>query len=45
MSDRPAGVPDLETRMHDVLAVMDAVGSTRAVHRAEHSPPVDTTIG
>ncbi|HEY9378521.1 MAG TPA: alpha/beta fold hydrolase [Jiangellaceae bacterium] len=31
MSDRPAGVPDLETRMHDVLAVMDAVGSTRAV--------------
>ena len=31
MSDRPAGVPDLETRMHDVLAVMDAVGSERAV--------------
>ena len=26
MSDRPPGVPDLETRMHDVLAVMDAVG-------------------
>jgi pimeloyl-ACP methyl ester carboxylesterase/DNA-binding winged helix-turn-helix (wHTH) protein len=31
MSDRPAGVPDLETRMHDVLAVMDAVRSRRAV--------------
>jgi pimeloyl-ACP methyl ester carboxylesterase len=31
MSDRPAGVPDLETRMHDVLAVMDAVHSRRAV--------------
>ena len=31
MSDRPAGVPDLETRMHDVLAVLDAVGSARAV--------------
>ena len=31
MSDRPSGIPDLETRMHDVLAVMDAVGSQRAV--------------
>lgn len=31
MSDRPAGVPDLETRMHDVLAVMAAAGSERAV--------------
>ena len=30
MSDRPEGVPDLETRMHDVLAVMDAVGSEQA---------------
>ena len=30
MSDRPAGVPDLETRIHDVLAVMDAAGSERA---------------
>ena len=30
MSDRPAGVPDLETRMHDVLAVMDAARSKRA---------------
>jgi len=29
MSDRPPGVPDLETRMHDVLAVMDAVESRR----------------
>ena len=28
MSDRPPGVPDLETRMHDVLAVMDAAGSS-----------------
>jgi pimeloyl-ACP methyl ester carboxylesterase len=31
MSDRPPGVPDLEMRMHDVLAVMDAVGSEHAV--------------
>ncbi|TIC88109.1 alpha/beta fold hydrolase [Nocardioides sp. GY 10113] len=31
MSDRPSGVPDLETRMHDVLAVMKAVDSDRAV--------------
>jgi pimeloyl-ACP methyl ester carboxylesterase/DNA-binding winged helix-turn-helix (wHTH) protein len=31
MSDRPSGLPDLETRMHDVLAVMDAVDSRRAV--------------
>ena len=31
MSDRPQGLPDLEVRMHDVLAVMDAVGSERAV--------------
>jgi DNA-binding winged helix-turn-helix (wHTH) protein/dienelactone hydrolase len=31
MSDRPSGVPDLETRMHDVLAVMDAADSGRAV--------------
>jgi len=30
MSDRPPGVPDLETRIHDVLAVMDAVDSRRA---------------
>ena len=31
MSDRPSGLPDLETRMHDVLAVMDAVDSERAL--------------
>ncbi len=31
MSDRPSGLPDVETRMHDVLSVMDAVGSERAV--------------
>ncbi|HZB48495.1 MAG TPA: alpha/beta fold hydrolase [Mycobacteriales bacterium] len=31
MSDRPPGVPDLETRIRDVLAVMDATGSRRAV--------------
>jgi pimeloyl-ACP methyl ester carboxylesterase len=31
MSDRPQGVPDLETRMHDVLAVMNATDSRRAV--------------
>ncbi len=31
LSDRPAGLPDLETRMDDVRAVMDAVGSERAV--------------
>jgi class 3 adenylate cyclase len=30
LSDRPAGLPDLETRMDDVRAVMDAVGSKRA---------------
>jgi DNA-binding SARP family transcriptional activator/class 3 adenylate cyclase/pimeloyl-ACP methyl ester carboxylesterase len=31
LSDRPHGLPDLETRMDDVRAVMDAVGSRRAV--------------
>jgi class 3 adenylate cyclase len=31
LSDRPGGMPDLETRMDDVRAVMDAVGSERAV--------------
>ena len=31
MSDRPEGLPDLETRIHDVLAVMDAARSERAV--------------
>jgi DNA-binding winged helix-turn-helix (wHTH) protein/pimeloyl-ACP methyl ester carboxylesterase len=31
MSDRPIGLPDLETRMHDVLAVMDATRSRRAM--------------
>jgi pimeloyl-ACP methyl ester carboxylesterase/DNA-binding winged helix-turn-helix (wHTH) protein len=31
MSDRPHDVPDLETRMHDLLAVMDAARSRRAV--------------
>jgi DNA-binding SARP family transcriptional activator/pimeloyl-ACP methyl ester carboxylesterase len=31
LSDRPPGVPDLETRMDDVRAVMDAVDSRRAV--------------
>jgi pimeloyl-ACP methyl ester carboxylesterase len=30
LSDRPSGLPDLETRMNDVRAVMDAVGSERA---------------
>ena len=30
MSDRAVGIPDLETRMDDVRAVMDAVGSKRA---------------
>ena len=30
LSDRPGGLPDLETRMDDVRAVMDAVGSERA---------------
>jgi class 3 adenylate cyclase len=30
MSDRVAGAPNLETRMDDVRAVMDAVGSSRA---------------
>lgn len=31
MSDRPRDLPDVETRMHDVLAVMDAARSGRAV--------------
>lgn len=31
LSDRPREVPDLETRMHDLLTVMDAAGSRRAV--------------
>jgi class 3 adenylate cyclase len=30
LSDRPGGLPDLETRMDDVRAVMDAAGSQRA---------------
>jgi pimeloyl-ACP methyl ester carboxylesterase/class 3 adenylate cyclase len=30
VSDRISGVPDLETRMDDVRAIMDAVGSERA---------------
>ena len=30
LSDRALGLPDFETRMDDVRAVMDAVGSTRA---------------
>jgi len=30
LSDRVSGIPDLETRMDDVRAVMDAAGSTRA---------------
>jgi class 3 adenylate cyclase/pimeloyl-ACP methyl ester carboxylesterase len=30
LSDRVAGIPDLQTRMDDVRAVMDAVGSKRA---------------
>jgi pimeloyl-ACP methyl ester carboxylesterase len=30
LSDRPGGLPDIETRMDDVRAVMDAVGSERA---------------
>jgi pimeloyl-ACP methyl ester carboxylesterase len=30
LSDRPGGLPDLETRMEDVHAVLDAVGSERA---------------
>jgi class 3 adenylate cyclase len=30
LSDRPGDMPDLETRMDDVRAVMDAVGSERA---------------
>ena len=31
LSDRPSGLPDLETRMDDVRVVMDAVGTERAV--------------
>jgi len=31
MSDRPGGLPDLETRMGDLVAVMDAARSERAI--------------
>jgi pimeloyl-ACP methyl ester carboxylesterase/tetratricopeptide (TPR) repeat protein len=31
LSDRPEGVPDLETRMDDIRAVLEAVGSESAV--------------
>jgi pimeloyl-ACP methyl ester carboxylesterase len=31
LSDRPGGLPDLETRMDDVRAVLDTVGSERTV--------------
>ena len=31
LSDRPGGLPDLETRMDDVRAVLEAAGSERAV--------------
>ena len=31
LSDRPPGLPDLDTRMDDVRAVMDAAGSRQAV--------------
>ena len=31
LSDRPAGVPDLETRMDDLRAVQEAAGSRRAI--------------
>jgi pimeloyl-ACP methyl ester carboxylesterase len=31
LSDRPGGLPDLETRMDDIRAVMDAVDSAQAV--------------
>jgi pimeloyl-ACP methyl ester carboxylesterase len=30
LSDRASGIPDFETRMDDIRAVMDAVGSERA---------------
>ncbi len=30
LSDKTMGIPDLETRMDDIRAVMDAVGSKRA---------------
>jgi class 3 adenylate cyclase len=33
LSDRAVGLPDFETRMDDVRAVMDAVGSERAAQR------------
>jgi pimeloyl-ACP methyl ester carboxylesterase len=33
MSDRVAGLPDLETRMDDVRAVMDTAGSERRFRR------------
>jgi hypothetical protein len=49
MSDRPSGLPDVETRMHDVLSVMDAVGrsgrslvGTRRAARWRSCPPRPT---
>ena len=33
MSDRVSGAPSLETRMDDVRAIMDTIGSKRAVWR------------
>jgi pimeloyl-ACP methyl ester carboxylesterase len=34
MSDRTHGIPDLETRMDDIRAVMDAAGSRRELRGA-----------
>ena len=41
LSDRVAGVPDLETRMDDVRAVMDAAGSAGGVLSAGGRPDGD----
>jgi len=35
MSDRAQGIPDLETRMDDIRAVMDAVGSALGTEQCE----------
>ena len=38
LSDRVTDMPDLETRMDDVRAVMDAAGSAQAGPKVSHRP-------